>query len=144
MLDKIEYHIAKKLAEHHHYPYGQEIYVNILKHFSHFPLNLRDLGMKEEGKTITFLALVISECFKQKKTDFQSFYINVLDALNNSTVAKLRPNLAVETYLGCILYYYHPVNIKNVLSSVRVNEIFNEKERYEYEIKKKTVLLHAL
>lgn len=144
MLDIIEYRIARKLAEHHHYPYGQEIYISILKKFSHFPLNLSDLEMRKEGKTITFLALVISECFKQEKSDFQSFYKNVLNTLKNSPVAKLRPNLSVETFLGCILYYYHPVDIKNMLSSVQVDDIFNDKEKYEYEIKKKTVLLYAL
>jgi hypothetical protein len=100
--------------------------------------------MRKEGKTITFLALVISECFKQEKSDFQSFYKNVLNTLKNSPVAKLRPNLSVETFLGCILYYYHPVDIKNMLSSVQIDDIFNDKEKYEYEIKKKTVLLYAL
>jgi hypothetical protein len=144
MLDKIEYSIAKKLAEHHHYPYGQEIYINIFKNFSHFPLNLRDLEMKETGNTIIFMALVILYCFKHKKSEFRRFYENVLYDLQKSAVAKLRNNLAVETYLGCVLYYYHPVDIKNNLTSVYVDDIFNNKERYEYEIKKKTVLLYAL
>jgi hypothetical protein len=144
MLDKIEYGIARKLAEHHHYPYGQEIYINIFKNFSHFPLNLKDLEMNGIGNTITFLALVILNCFQQKKSDFLSLYKNVLRTLNDSAAAKLRYNLTVETFLGCVLYFYHPVNIKNILTSVDVEDIFNEKERYEYEIKKKTILLYTI
>jgi len=144
MLDKLECSIAKKLAEHHHYPYGQEIYINIFKNFSHFPLNLQDLEMKDTGNTITFMALVILTCFQQKKSDFLSLYKHVLHALKESAVAKLRYNLSVETYLGCVLYYYHPVNVKNILTAVEVDDIFNEKEKYEYEIKKKTVLLYTI
>lgn len=144
MLDQIEYRIAKKLAEHHFYPYGREIYINIFKNFSHFPLKLKKLDIKEEGTTITFMALVILKCFDHVKTDFPGFYKKVLLELKESPAAKLRYNLAVETYLGCILFYYHPVDIKNILSAVQVDDIFNDKERYEYEIKKKTVLLYTV
>jgi len=144
MLDTIEYSIAKKLAEHHLYPYGREIYVNIFKKFSHFPLNLKDLGIEDQGMTITFMSLVILHCFDHKKTDFPVFYKKILQELEDSPVAKMRYNLGVETYLGCVLYYYHPVDIKNILSAVQVDDIFNDKERYEYEIKKKTVLLYTI
>jgi hypothetical protein len=144
MLDKIEYRIAKNLAEKHFYPYGREIYINIFKNFSHFPLSLKDLNIKDQGRTITFIALVIFHCFDHEKTEFISFYKKILKELKTSPVAKIRYNLSVETYLGCILYYYHPVDIKNILSSVQVDNIFNDKERYEYEIKKKTVLLYTI
>ena len=144
MLDKIEYRIAKKLAERHHYPYGLEIYINILKKFSHFPLLLGDLDIKVQGTTITYMALVIFHCFDHKKTDFPDLYKKMLQKFKESPIAKMRYNLAVETYLACVLYYYHPVNIKNILSSVQVDDIFNDKERYEYEIKKKTVLLYTV
>lgn len=144
MLDKIEYRIARNLAENHHYPYAREIYINIFKNFSHFPLVLQDLGIQDQGTTITYMALVIWRCFDHGKTDFSSFYKKILQELKESPVAKMRYNLAVETYLGCVLYYYHPVNIKSILSTMEVDDIFNDKERYEYEIKKKTVLLYTI
>lgn len=144
MLDKIEYTIAENLAEYHLYPYGKEIYVNIFKKFSHFPLSLQKLGIDEQGKTITYMALVVRHCFGKEKTDFITFYRKILNELKESAVAKLRYNLAVEAFLGCVLYYYHPVDIKNLLSSLEVEDIFTSKERYEYEIKKKTVLLYTI
>ena len=144
MLDQIEYRIARNLAEHHFYPYGREIYINIFKKFSHFPLSLNSLNIEGQGNTIIYLALVIFHCLDHEKTDFPSFYKTMLQKLKESPVAKMRYNLAVETYLGCILYFYHPVDIKNILSSAQVDEIFNDKERYEFEIKKKTVLLFTV
>ena len=144
MLDQIEYRIANDLAEHHFYPYGREIYIDIFKNFSHFPFRLKDLGMTEEGKTITYMALVVLSCFHKEKNDFISFYKKILNELKESPVSKFRYNLAVETYLGCLLYYYHPVEIKNILSAVQVDDIFNDKERYEFEIKKKTVLIYTI
>ncbi|MCK4559862.1 MAG: hypothetical protein KAV45_08775 [Calditrichia bacterium] len=144
MLDKIDYRIARNLAENHHYPYAREIYINIFKNFSHFPLKLQDLGIQDQGTTITYMALVIWRCFDHGKTDFSKFYKKILQELKESPVSKMRYNLAVETYLGCVLYYYHPVNIKNILSTMEVDDIFNDKERYEYEIKKKTVLLYTI
>jgi hypothetical protein len=144
MLDKIEYTIAENLAERHLYPYGKEIYVNIFKHFSHFPLNLKDVGLEGHGTTITYLALVIRHCLGKEKIEFITFYKKILHELKESSVSKYRYNLAVETFLGCVLYYYHPVNVKNILSSIEVQDIFNSKERYEFQIKKKTVLLYAI
>jgi hypothetical protein len=144
MLDQIEYRIAKNLAEHHHYPYGREIYINIFKRFSHFPLKLQDLNINDQGTTITLMSLVIYRCFEYGKKDFPELYKKILEKLKDSPVAKIRYNLAVETYLGCVLYYYHPVEIKNILSAVQVDDIFNDKERYEFEIKKKTVILYAI
>jgi len=144
LLDKIEYKIAGKLAEHHLYPYGKEIYVNIFKNFSHFPLNLKELGIEGKGTTITYMALVVRYCIGKEKIEFLNFYKKILQELKNSSVASLRYNLAVETFLGCILYYYHPVDVKNILSSIEVQDIFSSKERYEFQIKKKTVLLYTI
>ena len=144
MLDKIEYKIAEELAEHHLYPYGREIYVNIFRKFSHFPLQLKDLGMEGEGRTITFLALVVSYCFGKEKIEFISFYKEILKDLKSSSVATLKYNLEVETFLGCVLYYFHPVDVKNLLSTIELEHVFRSKERYEFEIKKKTVLLYAI
>jgi hypothetical protein len=144
MLDKIEYKIATDLAEHHLYPYGKEIYVNIFRNFSHFPLKLKDLGINDQGDTITYLAFVVRHCLGKEKIEFLAFYKQVLQELKNSPAAKLRYNLDVETFLGCVLYYFHPVDVKNVLSAIELEHVFRSKERYEYEIKKKTVLLYAI
>ena len=144
MLDIIEYTIAENLAEYHHYPYGKEIYVNIFRNFSHFPLNMKELEIEGQGKTITYMALVVRHCFGREKIEFFKFYKNVLQDLKTSPVAKFKYNMAVETFLGCVLYYYHPVDIKNFLSSIQVVDIFSSKERYEFEIKKRTVLLYTI
>jgi len=144
MLDQIENTVARNLAEHHLYPFGREIYMNIFKKFSHFPILLEELNINGPGISIAYLALVVLRCFDQDKSDFLILYKNILQELKESPVAKIRYNLAVETYLGCVLYYYHPIDVKNILSSMDVKEIFNDKERYEYEIKKKTVLLFTI
>ena len=144
MLDQIEHKIARNLAEHHLYPFGMEIYMNIFKRFSHFPILLEDLKINGPGISIAYIPFVVLRCFDQDKSDFLNLYKKILQEMKDSPVAKLRYNLAVETYLGCVLYFYHPIDIKNILSSIDVKEIFNDKERYEYEIKKKTVLLFTI
>jgi hypothetical protein len=53
-------------------------------------------------------------------------------------------NLAENHLYPYGLFYYHPVDIKNILSTIEVDDIFNVKERYEFEIKKKTVLLYTI
>jgi hypothetical protein len=144
MLDEIEYRIAAKLAEHHLYPYGREIYINIFRKFSHFPLRLKDLGIKGDGLTITYMAYVILFCLDKKKETFLPFYNKIQSELA-PVINRFYPyDISVETLLGCILFYYHPVEVKNVLSSLQVDSIFNEKQQYEYELKKKTLLIHAI
>ena len=144
MLDQIEYRIAKRLSEHHLYPYGQDIYISIFRKFSHFPVNLEDLCINGEGKTITFLALVVETCMSNKKEEFIKFYNKILGILKEKSATCIQRSITVETLLGCILYYYHPVSIKNILSSLNVDELFNEKEKYEYELKKKTILIYTI
>ena len=144
MLDKIEYQIAGKLAEHHLYPYGREIYINIFRKFSHFPLKLKDLGIAGDGKTITFMAYVIVFCFDSKKEKFLPFYKSILSQLEPQIRTLFPYNIAVETFLGCVLYYYHPVDVKNVLTTFQARSIFNDKQIYEYKLKKNTLLIHAI
>jgi hypothetical protein len=144
MLDKIESHIAAKLADHHLYPYGREIYINIFRKFSHFPLKLKDLGIAGDGKTITFMAYVILFCFDSDKENFLLFYRNILSKLEPHIQTLFPYNIAVETFLGCVLYYYHPVDVKGVLTSFQPESLFNEKQQYEYELKKNTLLIHAI
>jgi len=144
MLDKIEYRVAAKLAEYHLYPYGREIYINIFRKFSHFPLRLKDLEIKGDGLTITFMAFVTLFCLDRKKGDFLPFYKKILTELEPILQRFFPYDISVETYLGCILFYYHPVEVKNVLASLHVDAIFDEKQQYEYELKKKTLLIHAI
>ena len=141
MLDKIDYKIAKELSEYHLYPYAQDIYLNIFKHFSHFPLNLRDIRIEGEGTTITFMALVILHCLGNHRNDFPEQYDKLLREFKNSIAPYFPQNISVETFLGCLLFYYHPVDIKNTLSTVNVDKIFDKNEQYEYEIKKETILI---
>ena len=144
MLDKIEYGIARKLSERHHYPYGQEIYMGIFRNFSHFPLKMEDLGIKGEGTTITFLALVILRCFSYPSNNLFELYKSILDELNQSAAPHFPQDITVETFLGCILYFYHPVEIKNILNSIEIEGIFDEKQIYEFELKKQTILMFSI
>ena len=144
MLDQIEYRISARLSEHHLYPYGRDIYINIFRNFSHFPIRLEDLSIKGEGETITFLAYVVLACLEHKRDKFLLFYRRLLGELQPKVAPYFPYNISVETFLGCILYAYHPVEIRSVFSSIDVDEFFNEKEKYEYELKKNTVLIHAL
>ncbi len=141
MLDKIDYKIAKELSEYHLYPYAQDIYLNIFKHFSHFPLKLKDIGVEGVGTTITFIALVILRCLGNHGNDLLILYEEILGELKKSIAPNFPQNISVETFLGCLLFYYHPADIKNILSTDELDKIFDEKERYEYEIKKKTILM---
>ena len=144
MLDKIENRIAAKLSEHHLYPYGRDIYINIFRHFSHFPIRLKDLAIDGEGKTITFLAYVVLVSLQHKRNTFLPLYKRVLSELQPKVTPYFPYNISVETYLGCILYRYHPVEIRSAFSSLDVTEVFNDKEIYEYELKKNTILIHAI
>jgi len=145
MLDKIEYHIARNLADRHNYPFAQNIYISIFKSFSHFPIKLKDIGIYNEGNTITFMALVVLKCLGREKNGFLDLYNDILQQLKLNVEQYFPQDIDVETFLGCALYYYHPVNIKNDLSSVDMLEkIFDEKQMYEYEMKKKTILMFTV
>jgi hypothetical protein len=143
MLDQIEHTIAYKLAQHHHYPYAKEIYVNIFRHFSHFPLKLKHAGIKGDGQTITLLALVVYMCFDQERGELMDYYRNICHRLEQGLSEKCKQNVAVEAFLGCALYCYHPVELKNILGRPDIDSIFDAKEKYEYELKKNTILTHS-
>jgi hypothetical protein len=143
MLDIIEYRIAARLSEHYLYPYAREIYINIFRNFSHFPIRLKDLGINDQGTTITFLAYVVMVCLDQRRDEFLPFYKNILKKLKSQVKPYFPYNIKVETILGCILYYYHPAEIKSALASVDLDGLFNAKEKYEYELKKNTILIHV-
>ncbi len=144
MLDKIDYKIAKELSEYHMYPYSQDIYLNIFKHFSHFPLKLRDIGIEGEGTTITFMALVILRCLNNHGNDLPEQYEKILREFKLSVAPYFPQNISVEIFLGCLLFYYHPVDVKNTLSTVEADKIFDKNEQYEYELKKKTILMFVV
>jgi hypothetical protein len=144
MVDKIDYKIAKELSEYHMYPYAQDIYLNIFKHFSHFPLKLNDIGIEGEGTSITFMAMVILRCLDDHGNDLAEQYEKILREYKHIVAPYFPQNISVETFLGCLLFYYHPVDIKNTLSTVDVDKIFDKKEQYEYELKKKTILMFVV
>jgi len=144
MLDQIEYKIAKKLSEFHHYPFAQNNYINIFKAFSHFPLKLSDVGVNSEGKTITFMSLVVLRCFEKDKQDFPSFFQNLLKLMKQQAAPFFPQDITVETYLGCVLFYYHPSQIRNALSIKNMKTDFNDKQLYEFDFKKKTILIFTL
>jgi hypothetical protein len=144
MLDKLEYRISKELADHHLYPFAEHNYLNIFNAFSFFPVNFKDIGIKEEGNTVTFLALVVYYCFRNRKDSFEETYEYVLKELKNIAQPFMHQDIVVETFLGCILYYYHPSDLKNKLSSINTSKIFDNKQSYEFEMKMKTILIFAM
>jgi hypothetical protein len=144
MLNKLEYRIAKELADHHFYPFAEHNYLNIFNAFSYFPISFNDIGIKEEGKTVTFLALAVYYCFKNRQKNFDETYKFLLKDLRIKIQAYLPQDIVVETFLGCVLYYYHPSDLRNTLSSINTSKIFDKNQIHEYEIKMKTILIYSL
>ena len=144
MLDKLEYRISKELADHHFYPFAEHNYLNMFNAFSYFPIDFKDIGIKEDGKTVTFLALVVYYCIKNRKNNFNETYQFVLKELREIAQPYFPQDIVVETFLGCILYFYHPSDLKNILSSINTAKIFDKNQTYEYNLKKKTILIYAI
>lgn len=144
MLDKLEHKIAKELSDHHFYPFAEHNYLKIFNAFSFFPINFKDIGINEAGKSVTFLALVIYYCFKNRKSSFDETYNYILKELQSKVQEFYPQDVVVETYLGCILYFYHPTSIKSKLSSTNISKLFNDAQKYEYNMKKKTILIYAI
>jgi len=144
MLDKLEHKIAKELADHHFYPFAEHNYLNCFNAFSYFPVNFKDIGIKEEGKTVTYLALVVYYCFKNRKSSFEETYNTVLEKLKKEAQPFISQDIVVETFLGSILYYFHPSDLKSKLASINTSKIFNEEQNDEYELKKKTILIYSI
>lgn len=143
MLDQIEEKIALKLADRHLYPYAVNIYTNIFRDFSHFPLSLKDLEISGSGQSITFLALVVKTCQENHNTSFMELFDKILSLMVTKAEPFLVQNIKVETFLGCLLYFYHPSQIKSAIHSIGVKKIFNASEMYEYNLKKETILMHT-
>ena len=144
MIDILDNEIAQRLAEKHNYPYAKDIYLNIFKKFSHFPIYLNELEIEQKGNTVSFIALVVLSCFSQKKTRNSDMYITILEQLKETVQPIFPQDITVETYLGVVLYLHNPINIRNELTRVDTNILFDSKQKYEYELKKKTILLYAL
>ena len=143
MIDQIEDVIARKLADRHHYPFAQNIYHDIFKTFSHFPLKLEDVGVKGPGKTITFLALVVHSCLNNRIKNFNDLYEKCLQELKIIAQDLFPQDITVEVFLGCILYYYHPVDIRSVICEIEAKDRFTTRQEYEFDLKKKTILINA-
>ena len=144
MLDQMDNLTAQKLAEHHHYPFAQNIYQNIFKAFSFFPLNLNDIDRSGPGKTISCIALSSLVCLENKENTIFKLFRNTLGYMEKQAASFYPQNISVETFLGCALYFYHPSQLKNMLTTLDVSLFFNSQQIYEYEIKKKTILIFAV
>jgi hypothetical protein len=144
MLDQIEKRIARDLADHHNYPYGQEIYTSIFKAFSYFPLQLKKMGISGEGMTITFMAMVVLHCLEFRERDVFKRYRILLERYQKTVAPEYPQDISVETFLGCLLYTYHPVNLRSAFTSIDVTSIFDKKQQYEYQLKQKTILIYAI
>ena len=144
MLDKLEYKIAKDLADHHFYPFAEHNYLNCFNAFSYFPINFKDIGINGEGKTVTYLALVVYFCFNNRKNSLEETYQVVLEKLKNLAQPFIPQDIVVETFLGCILYYFHPSDLKSKLASIDISKIFDTKQKKEYDLKKKTILIYSV
>jgi len=127
-----------------HSPYAQNIYLNIFRKFSHFPINLSDINIKGEGKTITYLALVVYNCFNSKRLPFLELYRDILNLHKSDIQSLFLQDITVDTFLGCILYYHSPIDIKSALSDIKMDTLFTTKQLKEYKLKKKTIMLYIL
>ena len=144
MLDQMDNLTAQKLAEHHHYPFAQNIYQNIFKAFSYFPLNLSDIGRDGPGKTISCIALSTLYCLENKENSIFKIFRNALGYMEEHAAPSYPQNISVETFLGCVLYFYHPSQLKSALTTLDVSIFFNIREINEYELKKKIILIFTV
>ena len=144
MIDQADYRVAKRLAERHFYPFAENIYIDIFKAFSHFPLSLKKLGINGEGETITLMALSAQTCFETDKGDFESLFEDVLKRLKILIGDRHPQDITVDVLLGCVLYFYHPSEIRGRLSSFKADKYLTDKQQYEFELKKKTFHIHII
>ncbi len=143
MVDQADYRIAKRLAERHFYPFAENIYIDIFKAFSHFPVPLKKIRMNLEGETVTLIALSVHTGFATDSKDFDMLFNGVLEKLQPLVSGFHPQDITVDVLLGCFLYYYHPSGIRNQLSTFPVQRL-SEKQRYEFELKKKTFYIHVI
>ncbi len=144
MLDQIEHHIANRLSQKHNYPFAQNIYIDIFRSFSHFPIPMAEVGIKGPGETITYLALVVQKCFDLDGSSLIELYEKALAELRPRVEYLFPQDCSVETLLGSALYLCHPSSIKNDLSHRDIPGLFSEKQLYEFELKKKTIAIYIL
>jgi len=144
MLDKIEAKIANQLAQKHNYPFAQNIYLDIFRSFSHFPITMSDIGLVGAGKTITYLALVVLKCYEIKEHTLPELFQKILMELKPLVESHFPQDCTVETLLGAALYFSHPSNIRSDLGDKDVKIMFTEEQLYEFELKKKTININII
>jgi hypothetical protein len=144
MLDLMDNRIAVELAEYHLYPFAQNIYHDIFWTFSHFPLPLKEVYPGGEGETITLVALVVSFCLKQPRNPFPELYQKALTYSRQKAQPHFPQDVTVETFLACLLFKYHPTDLHDAIVSLEAGSYFDDKQIYEFNLKKKTVLLNAV
>ena len=144
MLDQIENQIAYQLAQKHNYPFAQNIYLDIFRSFSHFPITMSDIGLEGAGKTITYIALVVLKCYEIKEHTLPALFQIVLKELKPLVESYYPQDCTVETFLGAALFFCHPSSIKSVLGHKDVKIMFTEEQLYEFELKKKTIYINII
>jgi hypothetical protein len=144
MLDQIELQIAYRLAQKHNYPFAQNIYIDIFRSFSHFPLPLSHFNINGPGKTIAYMALVVYYCFETKESSLSALFNKILDQLSPKVQSVYPQDCTVETFLGASLYHCHPSSIKNDLCHRDVMEMFTKEQLYEFQLKMKTISINIL
>lgn len=144
MLDQIENQIAYQLAQKHNYPFSQNIYINIFRSFSHFPITMSDIGLEGMGKTITYMALVVLKCYEIEGHTLPELFQKVLKELKPLVESYYPQDCTVETFLGAALFFSHPSSIKSDLGDKDVKIMFTEEQLYEFELKKKTIYINTI
>lgn len=140
MLDTADHQVAKKLADRHLYPFALNTYINIFRHFSHFPIPQTKSGAGLSGKTVTVIALAAHSCFNHRGKDFPKLFEAVRQELEPAAAPYFPQDIGIDTLLGCLLYYYHPSEVSGAVQSVHKKISLHEKQLYELNFKKHTFL----
>jgi hypothetical protein len=144
MIDQADQEIARQLAEHHMYPYAKDIYQAIFKSFSHFPISKKDIDLRIAGETITVMAWAALLSFQTDHTDFEDLHRRINAAIKEKIPPYFPQDPMIDILFGCLLYQYHPSQVRNALSILNIHEILDSQQRYEFELKKRTLYIHIL
>ena len=142
MIDQADLEVARQLAERHMYPYAKDIYQSIFKRFSHFPVGLKDIQLKISGAMITVIAWAALLSFRTKYSDFEELNDRVHTAIKEKIPPYFPQNPIIDILFGCMLYYYHASQGRNALSMLDINKMFDSQQRYEFQLKKRTLYIY--
>jgi len=144
MIDQADLQVAHQLAERHMYPYAKDIYQSIFKRFSHFPVSLKDVNVKISGTTITVIAWAVLLSFQTRHSDFAELNERVNTALKEKIPPYFPQDPTIDILFGCLLYYYHPSQVRNALSMLDIHHLLDSQQRYEFQLKKRTLYIYII